>query len=98
MGATSAAVEAACDGQIGTTDAEGMIRLAEFYPEEFEAVYFLDSDQQRIWEADPTKWLSRGTIEVELGLSRATATPTVVEATPTPEYVPLPPEKLRPIP
>lgn len=89
---------AACDGQIGTTDADGMIRLAEFYPEKFEAVYFLDNGQQRIWEADPTKWSSRRTIEVELGLSRATATPTLLEATPTPDYVPLPPEKLRPIP
>ena len=86
---------AACDGPIGTTDAKGMIHLPEFYPEQLQAVYFLDSDQQRIWEADPRKWPNKGIVEVELG---SAATPTVPESTPTPDYEPLPPETLRPIP
>jgi len=84
----------ACTGPEGKTDANGMIKVQEFYPESLRTVYFEDADGNRIWEADPQTW-PRGVIEVDLGNR---PTPTLPEPTPTPDSEYLPPSVLRPIP
>ena len=66
----------ACDGPValrGTTktnhtktNKKGIIRIPDFYPEEWEMVFFVDDKGKGIWEADPTKWPRNGTIHVEL--------------------------------
>lgn len=60
----------ACAGQIGgVSDSQGMIRIPEFYPEEWEYVFFENQRGQLIWKADPRQWPKDRTIEVDLRFS-----------------------------
>jgi hypothetical protein len=55
----------ACDGGLAKTDARGMIRIQDFYPEELEKVYF-QRDGEEIWSADPNHWPGDRIVHVEL--------------------------------
>ncbi len=48
------------------SDHEGVLRLADFYPEKWESVFFQDTEGNTIWKADPNEWPSHGTITVDL--------------------------------
>jgi hypothetical protein len=49
------------------TDNNGVLRIPEFYPEEWEKVYFWSAEEQKIiWEADPDQWPKTGRIQVKL--------------------------------
>jgi hypothetical protein len=59
----------ACCGKLGTTDAQGMIRVSDFYPEEWDQLYFYLNPEAGdpgpiLWKGQPM--VNQGEVIVEL--------------------------------
>ncbi len=65
-GACSGGVSRGRESSEPASNREGILVIPDFYPEEWDSVYFLDKDEKIIWEADPRKWSKTGIIRVEL--------------------------------
>lgn len=53
--------------ELGTTDQNGRISLKDFYPEEWEFIFFWQEDGERVaWKADPKEFSEEEMIQVEI--------------------------------
>jgi len=61
----------ACGGPLATSDENGKVSVADFYPEEYESIAFLDESSDRaLWKITQAEMLSKGlpkTVELPVG-------------------------------